>query len=309
MKKLIRPAMLITPLILGVLFPEVRVLAQSPYNFIKWALCVMIFINSLQIRPSELKPCKEHWVLLAANILLGVVPFFLLQSAGCDTMAQAAFFTGIAPTAVASSVVVALLNGSIGFALTAFVISNVGIATVLLFLLPLVTGNLALDFFFSVLRSLIEAIALPLLAAQILCRIFPRLRDSAGKLKMCSLSLWSLSLFIIVAVARDYLDLQNDTISGMFLPAGVSLFMCALNFITGFWINRRFRRESSQMLGQKNTTLALFLALEYSGGAAVLALVFYVIYHNIWNSLQLLAFPGKIKPVAPDADLLTEAEH
>jgi len=95
----------------------------------------------------------------------------------------------------------------------------------------------------------------------------------------------------------------------MFLPAGVSLFMCALNFITGFWINRRFRRESSQMLGQKNTTLALFLALEYSGGAAVLALVFYVIYHNIWNSLQLLAFPGKIKPVAPDADLLTEAEH
>ncbi|MBO5668472.1 MAG: hypothetical protein J6S43_05035 [Lentisphaeria bacterium] len=302
MKKLIRPAMLTVPLVLGMCFPGVRVLALPPYNLIKWALCVMIFINALQIRPADLKPRKEHWILLAMNILLGIIPFFVLKSIDCDSWAQPAFFTGIAPTAAASSVVVSLLGGSIGFALTAFVISNIGISVSLLFLLPLVTGNLHADFFFAVFRSLTEVIVLPLLAAQGVCRIFPAVRSAGKKLKIFSLSLWSLSLFIIVAVARGYLDECGGTWQMILAPALIALISCVINFVSGFLVTRRFRRESSQMLGQKNTTFALFLALEYSGGAPVLALVFYVIYHNIWNSLQLIAFPGKIQPVSPDGE-------
>ncbi|MBE6356131.1 MAG: hypothetical protein E7058_03350 [Lentisphaerae bacterium] len=311
MKKLIRPAMLVVPLAVGMFFPEVKILAYPPYNVIRWALCVMIFINVLQIRFADLKPRKEHGILLAANILLGVVPFYLLKylCPGTVIPAQAAFFTGIAPTAAASAVIVSLLNGNVGFAVTAFVISNAGISLALLGLLPLITGDFTVAFFYQVAQSLVTVIVLPLLLAQITGKIFPGIMKHLGKLKMFSLSLWSLSLFIMAGIARSYFD-RSDAGAGMIAITGIiAVVICIMNFALGYLLTGRFRRESSQMLGQKNTTFALYLALQYASGEAALATVFYVLCHNLWNSIQLFAFPGEVEPVSPDVNSGTDAER
>ena len=309
MKKLIRPAMLIVPLIAGMFFPEVKKMAYPPYNIIRWALCVMIFINVLQIRTADLKPRKEHWILLAANIAMGVLPFYLLKHLypGSIVPAEAAFFTGIAPTAAASAVIVSLLGGNVGFAVTAFVISNTGISAALLLLLPLVTGHITFSFFGQVLQSLITVIVIPLAAARFTVRFFPGIMKYIGKLKMVSLSLWSLSLFIMAGIARSYFE-NSSAAAGMIWVTGVvALVICAANFAGGYLISKRFTRECSQMLGQKNTTFALYLALQYASAEAVLATVFYVLYHNLWNSIQL-AFSRESEPRSTDADPAADPE-
>ncbi len=45
--------------------------------------------------------------------------------------------------------------------------------------------------------------------------------------------------------------------------------------------------ECSQALGQKNTTLSIYLALTYASPIAALGPTFYVLWHNLWNAWQL----------------------
>jgi BASS family bile acid:Na+ symporter len=50
---------------------------------------------------------------------------------------------------------------------------------------------------------------------------------------------------------------------------------------------REYPREASQSLGQKNTTLTIYLALAYANPLVALGPTCYVIWHNLWNSWQL----------------------
>jgi BASS family bile acid:Na+ symporter len=64
--------------------------------------------------------------------------------------------------------------------------------------------------------------------------------------------------------------------------------VCAANFALGWAIGgRQFRREASQSLGQKNTTMTIYLALAYASPLVALGPTCYVVWHNLWNSWQL----------------------
>ena len=84
----------------------------------------------------------------------------------------------------------------------------------------------------------------------------------------------------------------------MCLIAAVSLVLCLLGFITGRIIGgKRLFLESSQSLGQKNTTLTIYLALTYASPAAALGPAFYVIWHNSWNAYQLWKRTGHLNRI------------
>ena len=51
---------------------------------------------------------------------------------------------------------------------------------------------------------------------------------------------------------------------------------------------RRYRRESSQSLGQKNTTFTMFLALQFANPLVAMGPTFYVLWNNLWNAAQML---------------------
>ena len=297
MKKLIRPAMLILPLCTGMFFPQAAFLAGAPYNFIRWALGVMIFCNVLQINFADLKVRKEHFAVLGVNILMGVIPFYILKFLlpSGEIYSHAAFFAGIAPTATSAAVIVSLLNGDVGFAVTGFLVTNIGISLVLLLLIPLISGDFSASFMLNVLWSIISTIIIPMGCARIIRHVYPEILNHRDELKNLTLVLWSASLFVIAAVARKYFD-QNAGASlwSLAVTGVIAAVVCALNFTIGYFLSRgKFRKEASQILGQKNTTFAISLAIEYSSGIAALSAIFYVLFHNLWNSLQLLRHHGK----------------
>jgi BASS family bile acid:Na+ symporter len=106
---------------------------------------------------------------------------------------------------------------------------------------------------------------------------------------------WLGVLLLILASVRGFVEAQADTPRSTLLEiAGVSLAVCAF----GFWLGRRiggreFRLEAGQALGQKNTTLTLYLALAHAGPLAALGPAFYVVWHNLWNTWQLARRPGR----------------
>lgn len=293
-KTLLHPAMIFIPFLVGWCFPEGYRLNLEPYSCIRRALMVMVFLSCLRISFRDLALRREHWIILAENLLVGVLPYALLRLffPAERELAQAVFFTGITPTATAAAVVVSFLNGRIGFALTGFTVTNGGIALALPGLLPLVTGEWSSALFFAVCRTLFWVIVVPFAAAVTARKIFPSLRALPGKCKNFTFALWSFVLFIIAATARHYFaDHRGDSLLRVALIALLSLAVCAINFYLGaLWARRRFKRESSQILGQKNTTLTMYLALTYAGPLAAMGPIFYVLWHNSWNAFQMYRY-------------------
>ena len=287
-KNLIRPGLIFIPFVLGALFPAV-----GEYAFlIRWLLMVMFYFVCLQIKLRQLRPQPCHWRLLAANLGVGVGAYWLLRALGFEQLALAAFFTGITPTANAAPVVMAFLHGRVGFVVSGFVITNLGVALGLVGLLPLVTGNHSFGFVLDILWTLLVVIGVPALAAWLTRKVHPAAEGWPGRCKTFSLVLWSCTLLIIAGEACTFLrenpDLSWWLILGIALSSGL---ICALNFRLGAALApRKYRRECSQLLGQKNTTLTLFLALHFVNPLTALGPTFYVFCHNLWNAIQLFRY-------------------
>ncbi|MBQ7402564.1 MAG: hypothetical protein IJW05_03900 [Lentisphaeria bacterium] len=294
LKTLLRPAMIFIPFLLGACFPQAHVLNEAPFHLVKWFLCIMVFTACLQLDFKQLKPRKEHGTILLLNLLMGIVPYFLLKILipGEPVYAVTAFFVGITPTATAAPVVVSFLNGRTGFALTGFTITNLGVALALIVLLPMVTGNWTGNYIWSVADTLVRVIALPFFAAMIVRKIYPGAKELPKKCKLFSLSLWSFCLFILAAIARNhFIENPEESVSKVLLIGLISLVICISNFALGKLLSRKkFCRESSQILGQKNTTLTLYLALHYAGPLVAMGTIFYILWHNLWNAWQMYAY-------------------
>lgn len=286
LKTLLRPAMIFIPLGLGLFFP-----GAGEWKFlIRYLLMTMLFMVFLKLSLKELRVRNSHWVLLAVNLAIGVSAYVLTRwISGNETLAQAAFFTGITPTATAASVVMGFLRGNEGYVITAFIITNTGMTLFMPFLLSWVCGNGSCAFMLHVAQSLFFLLVIPALVAFTLRKLYPAAREWPKKLATATFGLWSVCLFIIAASAAEFFR-NNPGVSPWIIAetAFIALIICIVSFGVGALLERkRLRREASQSLGQKNTTLTIYLALVYGGPLAAMGVISYVLWHNSYNAVQL----------------------
>ena len=107
-----------------------------------------------------------------------------------------------------------------------------------------------------------------------------------------SFYLWAVSLFIVVGSCVSF-AIKNwtpEVTFTMVLLALGALVACLIQFKLGRIIGGKFGDKVSggQGLGQKNTVLAVWLALTYLNPLASLAPAAYVAWQNIINSWQLM---------------------
>lgn len=289
LKTLIRPAMIFIPLGIGMCLPQLH-----QYAFmLRWLLMVMLFFVFLKLDLKDLKFRRSHFLLLAANLLIGTGAFLItLYATGNTSLAQAAFFTGITPTATAASVVMGFMRGNVGYMVTSFVTTNIGISLALPLLLSWVCGNSSANFMLRVLESLIFLLAIPALAAFILRKLHPDSRKWPAGLAMFNFSLWSVGLLIMAGSAAEFFRINPEFSPWIIAEtAMISLLLCIFNFTAGYFLGEKeLRHETSQSLGQKNTTLTVYLALIYAGPLAAIGVISYVFWHNTYNAIQLYIF-------------------
>ena len=142
---LLRPALIVLPFIFGALFQHfTHCTWRTPGDinislwYIRGALMVMFYFVLLKIDFRKLAPRPSHFAILAANIAMGLIPYFIFNALGYRNLALAAFFVGITPTANAAAVVMDFLEGKVEYVMTGFVITNVAIDLALIGLIPLV---------------------------------------------------------------------------------------------------------------------------------------------------------------------------
>ena len=293
-KTLLRPAMIFLPLGLGLFFPQ----AVNLNFLIRYLLMAMLFMVFLKLNLKDLKFRISHGILLAVNLAVGIAAYWLTRTlTRNETLAQAAFFTGITPTAAAASVVMGFLRGNVGYVITSFLVTNAGMALFMPFLLGWVCGNTSFDFMLRVANTLVFLLLIPGGSAFVVRKIHPAAQEWPKKLATASFGLWSACLFIIAASAAAFFRNNPDISPWIILEtAMISLVICIASFGIGALLERkRLRRESSQSLGQKNTTLTIYLALVYAGPLAAMGVISYVLWHNSYNAIQLFLVDNRKK--------------
>lgn len=256
---------------------------------IRWLVMGMLFITFLQVRLSRSSLTFSHIILLAANLLMGLAGFALGSLTGQYDLALAAFFIGITPTAAAAPVVMGFLRGKVEYVIIAFLLTNVVVAALLPVLLPIVLGVTTSGLFLHVAQNVGLLVFAPLLAALTVRKLHRRATHWPSKLRDVSFGMWVVALFLVIANATDSFRRKFATEPMLLVELGaLSLLLCAINFALGAWIGgKEYRREASQSLGQKNNTFTIYLAIVYANPIVALGPTFYVLWHNLWNSLQL----------------------
>ena len=276
---------------------------------LSWAIRAMVMLMLTQgfltvaFRKDMLS--KELFFVMLANLLIPI-PAYLLASMVGEREAEAAFLIAAAPAAVASPIVIGFIRKRTDFVAMAVIVTNILMVFTLPVAIPFVTTQLEAggeDTRYQIIFSVMFTIALPFLLALLLRYIGGRVYRYAVWTKRFSLYIWLCAIILACAKARSFVSAHDVPPDMLYSIAAVSAGLCAVNFGLGYLLGgRKFPRESSQSLGQKNTLFAVWVGLTFFNPVSVIAPVAYIIFQNIYNALQILIFEvaekrkGSVKP-------------
>ncbi len=283
---LIRSLCLMGGFIVGGCLPELA----AYKDLIKLGLVVMLFAVYLRLEPSRNMFHVSQFAAAVFGIALAVLSWAGLTAADYPVLGQVAFFIAITPTATAAPVIVGLLGGNVTYTTAMFMVSNICVSLSLPVLIPVIMGTPAVGVVHDVVVRIGTVIVLPLVAAGTVRLFFGEKGKALGRgLAPVTFYLWISVVVLIAAQARAFLDAQEHipwTLLG--LVGGISLLLCIINFVAGYLFGLpKYPRECSQALGQKNNSYTVYLALTYATPIIALGPTIYVLWHNIWNAVQL----------------------
>lgn len=290
LRQRIKPWLLPGAMIGGILCYDIIALLDfiTPY-----LIFAMLLITFCKVKPREFKVTSLSWALLAVQIGGAVISYFAIAPFN-DVVAQGVMICFFCPTATAAPVVTGMLGGGVSRVATFSIISNVTVALLAPFIFAFITSTSAqvsiLDSQVSILRRVAPLLLLPMITAFLLQWFAPKVSNFVAKSQGVSFYLWAVALFVVVGRAVSFVIKEPTeeipTMIAMTLGAAVA---CCLQFWTGRKIGYLCgdKVAGAQALGQKNTILAIWLALTWLQPLASVGPAAYIAWQNIINSAQL----------------------
>ncbi len=286
---MIRTIALIGAFLIGGLFPELSILK----GYISLLIIYMLVPVFLRLRLNKDALTREHLKVLSVNLTLPFLVWATIRAVMHDEhLAMAGFFIAATPTATGASVIMGLLGGNVSFVVTGFVLTNLATSLLYPIAVPLMApgvqvGHLVIE----VLLRVLLITAVPAVIAWAIAKIWgPRTALRLGnRLTPSTFYTW-IAIVIIVAATSVQLMRSDESVAiiDCVHVAVLSLVLATLMFGIGFLIGcPRYGRECSQMLGQKNTSYSVYIALALHDPIVVLGPALYVFFHNTWNGIQI----------------------
>ena len=249
-----------------------------------------------------------------------------LNSADIAIISQGVMLCVLMPTASAAAIIAGKLGGSIQNLTSFTMLSNVATAVIVPLFFPVVNPSAGIEFaeaFLMILKRITPLLLCPFFAAWILrivCNAYHHKRKTgktfslSTRLAPMPFYIWIVALVILMADLTNTLIHQEYSLWTITILCVGSLATCLLQFGLGKWIGYRFpattkgedyrdvlinpeaanynmeqvsRITAGQAFGQKNTTLAIWMAQAYLVPVASMAPAAYIIWQNLFNSIQL----------------------
>lgn len=258
----------------------------------------MLVVTFTRVSPREIRITPLHLILLAVQVLGGVLVYMLLR--GFDVaVAQGLMMCVFAPTAMASVVIAGMLGANVTTMATLCLFSNACMAVIAPVWFAAIGVNPDMQFMQSVLTTLSRVgplLILPFFISWGLKKVAPKWHKTISEHQEISFWLWALSLIIVTARMVKFIISQPPAshITTLILAAG-SLVLCLVQFPIGRYIGRRYGDTvaGGQALGQKNNVLAIWMSQTFLDPLSSVGPAVYVIWQNIVNSWQLWRYKKK----------------
>lgn len=262
----------------------------SPY-----LIFIMLLITYCRISFDNFRLDGSAWWLLALQIPGAVAVYCVLRFFSVD-VAEGVFICVFCPTATAAPVITGMLGGLVEKVAAYSLLSNLTVAVTAPLLLAYMgdsSSGTDIAFLPSLMNIAVNVLPLilgPLVVALLLKLTFPKVRDSISNHQGLSFYIWAVALIIVVGNSVSFIIKEPvSRIPEMLLIGGLSLAVCLGQFYMGRRIGGRYGDciSGAQSLGQKNTVLAVWLALTYLNPIASVGPACYIAWHNIVNSYQI----------------------
>ena len=268
-------------------------LATSVAFLTPYLLFAMLLVSYCKLDIRSLRVTPMYLWMLAVQFVLAWVVYGLV-SLYDPIVAQGAFICLFCPTATSAPVVAAMLGGNLSLLVGYSLLCNMLVAFTAPIFFSLIGVHTELAFFDSVMiicKQVLPLLLLPLLLAVLMQRYAPRLHNAVRNRPSISFYLWVVALFIVVGKSVGFVMKQPlSSLPQEIALALLALVCCVAQFVIGRKIGTRYgdRVSGAQGLGQKNTVLAIWMALTYLHPIASIAPASYVIWQNIINSGQIM---------------------
>lgn len=273
---------LLTHNFIGVLAPAAPIL-----------IFMMLLITFCKINPSEIRITPLTGWLAAIQLTLSFAVYAVTLPFN-PLLAQGLFICVFCPTATAAPVITGMLGGSIPNVAVYSIIINAAVALLSPVLFPLINnGEASPDLctsVFAVAKKIVPLVFLPLVTAFVLRAKAPRLHHAIATHQSLSFYMWAVSLTLVVGTSVSFVMKEPPALIPLMvllaLGAGV---VCVLQFAIGRLTGKHYgdKISAAQSLGQKNTVLAIWMALSWLNPVTSVAPAAYIAWQNSINSLQL----------------------
>lgn len=268
----------------------------SPY-----LIFCMLFITYCKLTLHEIRPGKFEIKLLITQLLLAGIVFIAIYFINPE-VAKGTFICIFVPTATAAPVITYMLGGSISKVVSYLFVSNFAVAILGPIILAAIGDNEGITFgesFVLILSQVAPLLIGPIICALALGKVFPKLHETIGNHQQLSFYFWAVSLFIIVGGCVSFaINTWTVEKTGEMIFLGIgALGACLIQFYVGRKMGensgegsqkRIYMISAGQALMQKNTVLAVWLAMAYMNPITSLGPACYIAWQNILNSWQLM---------------------
>ncbi|MBO5901605.1 MAG: transporter [Alistipes sp.] len=267
--------------------PLAHVEAASANLLTPMLIASMLFLTFCRIDLRDLRLRWVHLIMLAVQIVGGVVVYVALRPLLGEVVAQGAMMCVLAPIAMAAVVIGGMLGAKVAPMVSYSLICNIVTAIVLPPILH-AFGNGTCTFV-EIISRVAPTLIAPFVVAQLLRYTLPKVAKWFANHSSYSFYLWLFSLVLVMGRTTAFIiDTPADIVVEIEL-ALVALLLCLAQFRLGRYIGERSgdRVAGAQSVGQKNTILAIWLTLNFLNPIASIAPTAYIVWQNFVNSYQI----------------------
>ena len=294
-----------------------------------WLIFFMLFFTFCKVNPLDLRLHKWHWIVLASQLFFSFITYTgILYLTSDAVLAQGLLMCFIMPTATAAPIIAGKMGGSIQNLTTFTLLSNFATAIIVPATFPLINPAADMTFwpaFLLILSRIAPLLLGPFFGAWIL-RLLYKARTKqefvlSKRLAVIPFYLWVASIIVLSSVVTKTVVTNYQTqITNMLILLGLSFVACLLQFGLGKLIGYYMPAPSKgrdyqdvlinpaaapktmagvssitagQAFGQKNTSLGVWMAQTFLDPLSALGAAAYIIWQNLFNSVQLFVVAHK----------------
>ncbi len=256
-----------------------------------WLIFAMLLLTFCKINPRHIKVTRMTWMLLPVQVLGGIAVYLALRWYNVP-FAEGMFICVYCPTATAAPVIVGMLGGSVPRLATYSIMSNIACAATAPLLYTLM-GAEGVEFwptFWTIAAKVIPLIIAPLFVALLLQKFTPKVHHQLADHAGLAFYLWAFSLIVCVGQAVSFVMQEPPSMIPLMAALAIGAGVCCL---VQFYIGRKVGLQvgdtvaATQALMQKNTVLAIWMAMTFLSPISSVAPAAYIAWQNTLNSWQI----------------------